>query len=128
MVLSRGLVPGTSGKPACRTKLHLESKWRHTLQRGIPNLDLVEPLSRNRLTRQIADVDQGNDLGLARSVLRLLEGFHDLGQPAGRGVGHHTVLTIHLALDRALAQAFRAGQNPVLTRSGLRAQPKEPSG
>ena len=92
---------------------------------GIPNLDLVEPRSGNRLTRQIAVADQGNDLGLARSLLRLLEGFHDRGQLAGRGAGRHTVLTIYLALDRALAQTFRAGQDPaedrfVLSRKSLR--------
>ncbi len=51
-----------------------------------------EPLSRNRLPRQIAVVDQGNDLGLARSLLHLIEGFHDRGQLAGRGLGRHTVL------------------------------------
>jgi hypothetical protein len=54
-------------------------------------------------------------------ISALLEGFHHRGQLAGRGVGRHTVLTIHLAL----AQAFRAGQNPaehrfVLSRRSLR--------
>jgi hypothetical protein len=58
---------------------------------GITNLDLVEPLSRNRLTRQIGVVDQGNDLGLARSLLRLLEGFHDFRELAGRGGNRYTV-------------------------------------
>ncbi len=94
-------------------------------KQGTPNLDLVEPLGRNRRTRQSAVADQGNDLGLARSLLCLLEGFHDRGQLAGCGVGRHTILTIQLALDRALAQAFRTGQDPaeprfVLSRKSLR--------
>jgi hypothetical protein len=64
-------------------------------------------------------------------ISALLEGFHDRGQLAGRGAGRHTVLTIHLAPDRALAQALRAGQNPaedrfVLSRRSLRvSQPQQ---
>ena len=54
--------------------------------------------------RQIAVVDQANDLVLARSLLGLLERSDDLRQLAGRSVGGHTVFAVDLALHGALTQ------------------------
>src|ERR1019366_4942206 len=92
--------------------------------------DFVQPLGRDCLARQVEVVDQTNDLALARSLLGLLEGFNDLRQLAGRGIGCHTVFAVDLALNRALAQAFSAGQDPaedgfVLSRRSLRVSQAE---
>ena len=81
---------------------------RHALQQCIPNRDLVQPLGRDGLARQVEVVDQANDLGLARSLLGLLEGCNDLRQLARWGISCHTVFAVNLALNGALAQTFRA--------------------
>jgi hypothetical protein len=92
---------------------------------GHPKPDLVEPLGRDCLTRQVEVVDQANDLALARSHFSLLECFDDIRQLAGRSVGGHTVFTVDLALHRALTQTISTSQDPaedrlVLSRSCLR--------
>ena len=77
---------------------------RHALQQSIPNRDLVEPLGRDGLARQVKAVDQTNDLALARSLFGLLEGCNDIRQPAGRSIGGDAVFTVCLALYGALTQ------------------------